>query len=66
MSHNYFLYNMTLGATKSPLILARYDFTDGARALISPMLPPERGGCPYFAHRHIMNRIVPPEGLLMH
>ncbi|MZI88882.1 IS5 family transposase [Dickeya dianthicola] len=41
--------------------MARYDFPDEAWALISPMLPPERGssrgGRPYFAHRHVMNGI---------
>ncbi|MBN3064288.1 IS5 family transposase [Pectobacterium aquaticum] len=41
--------------------MARYDFPDDAWALISPMLPPERGSSkgerPYFAHRHVMNGI---------
>ncbi|ENM0638219.1 transposase, partial [Salmonella enterica] len=41
--------------------MARYDFPEEAWALISLMLPPERGssrgGRPYFAHRHVMNGI---------
>ncbi|EPO5625556.1 MULTISPECIES: transposase [Klebsiella] len=41
--------------------MARYDFPDDAWALISSMLPPERGsskgGRSYFAHRHVMNGI---------
>lgn len=41
--------------------MARYDFPDKAWALISPMLPPERGssrgGRSYFAYRHVMNGI---------
>ncbi|APY47730.1 transposase [Salmonella enterica subsp. enterica serovar Agona str. 400095 17] len=41
--------------------MARYDFPEEAWALISLMLPPERGssrgGRPYFTHRHVMNGI---------
>uniref|UniRef100_UPI002F265FAF transposase n=1 Tax=Musicola keenii TaxID=2884250 RepID=UPI002F265FAF len=40
---------------------AHHDFPDAAWALMSPMLPPERGsstdGHPYFAHRHVMHDI---------
>jgi len=41
--------------------VARYDFPDDAWALISPLLPPERGvskaGRPYLEHRQVMNGI---------